>query len=548
MKSNFLGGMREGQSWGLRRWLSNHGAALQVCNELEMILTALQKLDEGSPFCISLAAKVRRLTSGARERLLSDIPKAYQEFSSAHPFLPFFHRLDAALKHLSEFDPEDDDVILVDDDEIEELKEKAKQKDAEKAQAISATDTQSLTMNSIKRSLEQKSQPHGPDPQPQAKRMRPHDHFDSLPTAEKPKADDSSDDEIIVLESRPSSVQPGAGVSEEPRAGKSPSPAWMLQHLGGVSKTGTPVTGEEDWRCPLCIFKNPFHAKLCLMCDQARPIISNVSAAARPTDELDQFWDHIMNQSTNRNPANSNHQGVDTTATSSAKQNDETENDASNSEENDADDDEETEDADESDSSDLGKIGQNMAQTVERFQYSSSFGTPTMDFWDANWSFCTTLFATILRQKEAVWYLEPVNQEELELAGRPPYSSIVKNPLSFKCIISALKKSEKTKSDKDGKLKGTNLKFNVRHGRDLLQAIDVVFLNALAYNGKEWNEIRRDTLKLRRMFWERIKAHARDDPRQVPTRRGEASGFIVNRDAPSVASSIPAMARGNYTV
>jgi len=76
----------------------------------------------------------------------------------------------------------------------------------------------------------------------------------------------------------------------------------------------------------------------------------------------------------------------------------------------------------------------------------------------------------------------------------------------------------------------------------------VVFLNALAYNGKEWNEIRRDTLKLRRMFWERIKAHARDDPRQVPTRRGEASGFIVNRDAPSVASSIPAMARGNYTV
>jgi hypothetical protein len=122
MKVAFLGGMREGQSWGLRNWLSKYGSALQVCNELEMILIAMQKLDPSSTFTIDLASQTRKEASYARNRLLQEVPKAYQQFSSAHPFLPFFHRLDAALKGLAEFDPEDDDVVILDDAEQEILK------------------------------------------------------------------------------------------------------------------------------------------------------------------------------------------------------------------------------------------------------------------------------------------------------------------------------------------------------------------------------------------------------------------------------------------
>jgi hypothetical protein len=123
MKVTFLGGMREGQSWGLRNWLSKYGSALQICNELEMILLALQKLDPSSKLTINLASQIRKETSVTRTRLLEGVPKAYQQYSSAHPFLPFFHRLDAALKGLAEFDPEDDDVVILDDDEQEKLKE-----------------------------------------------------------------------------------------------------------------------------------------------------------------------------------------------------------------------------------------------------------------------------------------------------------------------------------------------------------------------------------------------------------------------------------------
>jgi hypothetical protein len=122
MKVTFLGGMREGQSWGLRNWLSKYGSALQICNELEMILLALQKLDPSSKLTINLASQIRKETSVTRTRLIESVPKAYQQRSSAHPFLPFFHRLDAALKCLAEFDPEDDDVVIIDDDEQEKLK------------------------------------------------------------------------------------------------------------------------------------------------------------------------------------------------------------------------------------------------------------------------------------------------------------------------------------------------------------------------------------------------------------------------------------------
>eukprot|EP00550_Attheya_septentrionalis_P011912 CAMPEP_0198302624 /NCGR_PEP_ID=MMETSP1449-20131203/55954_1 /TAXON_ID=420275 /ORGANISM="Attheya septentrionalis, Strain CCMP2084" /LENGTH=85 /DNA_ID=CAMNT_0044005041 /DNA_START=14 /DNA_END=268 /DNA_ORIENTATION=- len=53
----------------------------------------------------------------ASNRLKNDVPQAYQEVSSAHPYLPFFHRLESCLSRLSNFDPEDDDVICIDDED-----------------------------------------------------------------------------------------------------------------------------------------------------------------------------------------------------------------------------------------------------------------------------------------------------------------------------------------------------------------------------------------------------------------------------------------------
>jgi len=64
--------------------------------------------------------------------------------------------------------------------------------------------------------------------------------------------------------------------------------------------------------------------------------------------------------------------------------------------------------------------------------------------------------------------------------------------------------------------------------RDLLQAIDLVFLNSLAYNsGKDNAEMRRDTLKLRRMLWDQIRTKAADQSEEIPMKRGETSGFVV---------------------
>mmetsp|Transcript_16475 Transcript_16475/g.20140 ORF Transcript_16475/g.20140 Transcript_16475/m.20140 type:complete len:897 (-) Transcript_16475:37-2727(-) len=128
MKNMFLGGMRDGESWGLRKWVSKHGGALKICNDLELIWGALRELPRDDESTKILAERLRPKMKKALERLVDEVPKAYQEISTAHPYLPFFHRLESVLKGLSEFDPEDDDVICLDmsDDEVQELKTPAK--------------------------------------------------------------------------------------------------------------------------------------------------------------------------------------------------------------------------------------------------------------------------------------------------------------------------------------------------------------------------------------------------------------------------------------
>ena len=89
MKNSFLGGMREGQSWGLRKWLSKNGGALVICNDLELILGAIRKLDKSLPTTKRMAEIIRPRAKQAFDRLKADVPKAYQAHSSAHPYCPF---------------------------------------------------------------------------------------------------------------------------------------------------------------------------------------------------------------------------------------------------------------------------------------------------------------------------------------------------------------------------------------------------------------------------------------------------------------------------
>ena len=130
IKNAFLGGMRENESWGLRKWLSQHGGAGSICNDLEEILRTVKSLKKEEATTIKLAELLRPIAGQAHDRLKKDVPQAYQEQSSAHPYLPFFHRLEACLKQMANYDPEEDDVICLDsdseDDEVVVEKTKGK--------------------------------------------------------------------------------------------------------------------------------------------------------------------------------------------------------------------------------------------------------------------------------------------------------------------------------------------------------------------------------------------------------------------------------------
>uniref|UniRef100_A0A7S0CIB2 RanBP2-type domain-containing protein n=1 Tax=Proboscia inermis TaxID=420281 RepID=A0A7S0CIB2_9STRA len=148
------------------------------------------------------------------------------------------------------------------------------------------------------------------------------------------------------------------------------------------------------------------------------------------------------------------------------------------------------------------------------------------DFWNQQWRRLVACFVDILQDKKSNHLIEPVDEERLESIGKPRYRSIIKNPLSFLCILNAM-----TKKNGNGLLENTSLSFNVRTGKDLIQAIDLVFLNSLAFNGKERTQVRNNTLKLRKKFWEnilRLSCCAQNPV--LPTKRGETSGFVVHKN------------------
>ena len=171
------------------------------------------------------------------------------------------------------------------------------------------------------------------------------------------------------------------------------------------------------------------------------------------------------------------------------------------------------------------------------------------DFWDNPLQYASALrlFSNILREPGALAHLEQ--------AGGTDYGQVIKHPLCFRDIFSALLEDDDeannfysgdsnsmTRGSSDGGLPNQGLSsWNMWKGFDLLQAIDLVMLNSRAY-GKSIeggrSSRRSQTNKLRKELWEGIKRvldenlDATDQElrkRYTPTRRGEGSGFVVHK-------------------
>jgi hypothetical protein len=456
VKNTFLGGMKDGESWGLRKWLSKHGGALQICNDTECILNSCQKLDRSSQSTIKLAARLRPMAQAALDKLKGEVPSSYQEQSSAHPYLPFFHRLESALRGMTNFDPEDDDVICIDDDdEVEELRGKVApppSKNPPKAVDDGGGGSESSTDG-------------GRGKRKAASISKSSDDENCN--------DNDSDSDIEVLDSKPfarASNKPGSNNSTDG------SVCEMMALNGDDSDYMTLLRTLEDGA----------------------------------DDEVNIDFDELEKKSNLfANSSNAHHlaAAIDQLAA-------------------------------------LFESNQHSLLRPQYLDESESFWDETPRYADA-----LRLLSNMLRAPEsASMFLERINEVELVHEGKLPYGSIIKHPLCFRDIVAALVEDFNVDScnvvSNTGTLPVPSLSsWNMWHGSELLQAIDLIFLNSLAYgkaNDRSNKSAERSkTNKLRKALWAGIKDviddYAAPDVesrrRCTPTRRGESSGFVVHKGA-----------------
>ena len=488
MKNTFLGGMKDGESWGLRKWLATHGGALHICNYLECILRSCQGLDRSQESTRKLSERLRPLAQQALDRLKSDVPPSYQEMSTAHPYLPFFHRLESALKGMANFDPEDDDVICIESDD---------------------EDAVQLVTKSTKRH---------PDPLPLqlfSKRKKQRLIIDDDIADLKPAADDYGQDaesSVIEIVDKPS-AQGVVDVSAQPLAS---FPA---------------ETSCEDWECPRCTMINAPEAQRCCMCDRSidgRDCESDDEMANAlkafpefPFYESGPLWDSMGVKASSRESSVSPLLvqlgcGVDEKVNSNSS----------------------------AEISELAAGIENIARAADCHQHRSLRPSDVAfeeSFWDLGpqYAGALRLLISTMRSQEAVGLLDPVDEAELRMLGLPEFSSIIKHPLCLRDIAQALiTNTGDVNSLGNGKLSLKGLScWNMWRGMDLLQALDLVLLNNLAYNGKNKTRTRSATNRLRRVLWDGINgivtSFVGDDLEKrrefTPTRRGESSGFVVRK-------------------
>jgi hypothetical protein len=105
------------------------------------------------------------------------------------------------------------------------------------------------------------------------------------------------------------------------------------------------------------------------------------------------------------------------------------------------------------------------------------------------------------------------------------YYATIRNPIGFRHIVKALVESSTTQ----GKLHNNILpKWNLFDGKTLVEATDLVLLNTLAFIGKQDNSVlRKEIMKLRKVFWKAIRDAGCNEKKQMPIRRTENSQFLL---------------------
>lgn len=166
---------------------------------------------------------------------------------------------------------------------------------------------------------------------------------------------------------------------------------------------------------------------------------------------------------------------------------------------------------------------------------------------DKFWSMTDTfpqvlmLFRSILQHPTSHRFLVPVNENLLLNRGLPLYSSIIKHPLCFHEIVCALSKSEDANRYShlsmrlsNGSLAVASGNWNMWNGMHLIEAIDLVLLNSLAYSYPEEDTTRLqpETESLRDTLWngvngilKRLQPHERRS--HLPHRRSVDSSYVV---------------------
>ncbi|KAL7548708.1 hypothetical protein ACHAWF_011974 [Thalassiosira exigua] len=644
VKNAFLGGMRENESWGLRKWLSKHGGAGAICNDLEEVMRHVKALERTSESTRRLAAMLRPIARQAHDRLKKDVPAAYQERSTAHPYLPFFHRLEACLKQMATYDPEEDDVICLDDssDEDEDVKvvvgrvksssahvgsspavkkrggaasptKPEKRKSDDDGEEVASKWARDCVGNEAKRSRADvddgdfakgffgggDGDDGGGDKKPVAKKGEAEVIcLDSSSEGEEEEKADDNDDENIddddaeaqagaepeadgeeyaelrktasdggyasgyaspALEyASPTPPDPpgvaaaaiGEGKGEEEDGALSSALVAAAAQLAQATATAT-MTGEtstatpthagahEQWRCAQCTFLNEAFASKCVMCDDDEESAAEEGGGrmegegSTGTDELAAFLggSGFLDGNHSFSAPGSLHAGTS-----------EGGGDASGS-------------ADASDPPSRGALqGADARELASLAEHVAAGGSlPRQAHYDADpfWSRTDVfprvleLFRTVLQDPASRRWLEPPDEGRPYATGTPRYDSVVRHPLCFHAIVGALSRSEDavtmphlTMRLSNGRLPnavGELSRWNMWDGKRLIEAIDLVLLNSLAYDragGREEARSSDEARSLRTALWNGVddvlRERLRPDERvqQLPRKRSARGSFV----------------------
>jgi hypothetical protein len=567
IKSTFLGGMKDGESWGLRKWLSKHGKALHVCTDLECILNACQTLSRDATSTKQLAYQLRIMSKPVLLYLQSEIPPSYQKHSSAHPYLPFFHRLESALRSLSNFDPDDDDVICLDDDdddendadvvvEIDPTNNHCKlsgmsvdnDKNCKKRAAVdnSSSDSDSVgdyddeydRTRTVQNNETKRTYIHIVDTPPKT-----NGYHDRAGHNDNKNLNNDRDNHSSSGESDVESVVEIIDIIEH--SNMEPISFAVI----GNSTTNNHTSNSNDWTCTTCTTINLSQDTSCSVCGEealSKELLnfSQEFFNHRPYDAVADNQPHTddANEYDPTSNENMNHMlPTDGMMNSNSS----------------------TESSVASHQTPLWPVPINqpeirqaaalviannlelMANIFDQNLQSSirAKRIPEGSFWDGtHYGSALRLFAQIIRAPESYHYLECVDDDQLFQAGNSPlFSHVIKHPLSLRQIARSLLGDEmqqwsSNNNREDGYLTVRGLsKWNMWIGKELLQAIDLVFLNSLAY-GNALNQgrssHRSSTNQLRKIFWNGISSilggiDVECRKQSMPTRRAEKSGFVV---------------------